>query len=415
MLLGKFQSKEYKSSILNRLYSSVNFKRMIPQAGFFKSSEVFKQLNEEAVKTKMERDKEVKKWTTFLQKPNRPIPKSKEEIEREKLEPYRVKIVKQPKPKCDPNRPPSPIQIPQEEPKRIEEKPFVADTIPFSVETAPTEIKTATLNGNSPPTTTAENGSSPDEIADSEVPDLEPCTEEELTAWRSSAEQEINNPPEQIEPAVEQTSVEPQNVEQTVEITENIGEQSIVPTKPKNPEDELLEQRLAEVQNQLAALSTLPTTIQATLESVSRQLAELMPAFRIRTSIDISGCMNDDSNMKLTEEINIEKETKTEEPQTNMSSSSEFDVKQETTEVDVSIKETDDIHVEITKTIETNGNGTHNGDGDFVSVDEIALSTDEHLLQMKTEKTFMQQESEWIKTREKVRENIALHLRRLSK
>uniref|UniRef100_A0A8W7K9K2 PDZ domain-containing protein n=1 Tax=Anopheles albimanus TaxID=7167 RepID=A0A8W7K9K2_ANOAL len=50
----------------------VNFKKMIPASGVFKQSEVFKTLNSELVQS----EEEDKKWTTFLQKPQRPAPKT---------------------------------------------------------------------------------------------------------------------------------------------------------------------------------------------------------------------------------------------------------------------------------------------------------------------------------------------------
>jgi len=77
-----------------------------------KGSDVFKQLNAEAIKTKEEKEKEDRKWTTFLQKPNRPIPKTKKQIVEEvKNQPYRVNIVKQPKPRVAPDRIPTPDVI----------------------------------------------------------------------------------------------------------------------------------------------------------------------------------------------------------------------------------------------------------------------------------------------------------------
>lgn len=60
------------------------------------SSDVLRTLNEEATKTKAEKDKENRKWTTFLQKPDRPIPKSKQQIEAERraANAYKVTIVR---------------------------------------------------------------------------------------------------------------------------------------------------------------------------------------------------------------------------------------------------------------------------------------------------------------------------------
>lgn len=87
---------------------------MIPTAGVFKQSEVFKTLNSELVQTEDEEGD--KKWTTFMQKPSRPPPKTREEKERETCpasERYQVRIVKQPKPKVAPDyKPPkSPVSV----------------------------------------------------------------------------------------------------------------------------------------------------------------------------------------------------------------------------------------------------------------------------------------------------------------
>lgn len=54
------------------------------------------------------------------------------------------------------------------------------------------------------------------------------------------------------------------------------------PTEDKTEEELALEKQLQEVQRQLLALSTLPSTIQATLDSVTKQLAELLPAFKLQ-------------------------------------------------------------------------------------------------------------------------------------
>lgn len=60
------------------------------------SSQVLRTLSEEASKTKLEKEKENRRWTTFLQKPDRPIPKSKQQLEAERraANAYKVKIVK---------------------------------------------------------------------------------------------------------------------------------------------------------------------------------------------------------------------------------------------------------------------------------------------------------------------------------
>lgn len=82
----------------------VNFYRIQPCNGVCSSSDVLRTLNEEATKTKAEKEQENRKWTTFLQKPNRPIPKSKLQIEaEERAANATVKIVKS-VPKQDPSK-----------------------------------------------------------------------------------------------------------------------------------------------------------------------------------------------------------------------------------------------------------------------------------------------------------------------
>ena len=88
----------------------------MPTATKFKESEVFKTLNNEVTKTVEEKENESKKWTSFLQRPARPKPKTPEEISKEyspKPEQYQVKIVKQPKPKLAPDykEEPKPVSL----------------------------------------------------------------------------------------------------------------------------------------------------------------------------------------------------------------------------------------------------------------------------------------------------------------
>lgn len=81
-------------------------------------AEVLKQHNVIGELVQAEEDK---KWTTFMQKPSRPAPKSREERLRDLNPPaerYQVRIVKQPKPKIAPDyKPPkSPEPVPEPEP-----------------------------------------------------------------------------------------------------------------------------------------------------------------------------------------------------------------------------------------------------------------------------------------------------------
>ncbi|XP_055617766.1 LIM domain-binding protein 3 isoform X2 [Toxorhynchites rutilus septentrionalis] len=95
----------------------VNFKKMIPTSEVFKQSEVFKTLNSELIQTEEE-----KKWTTFLKKPSRPAPKTREEKLRDMHPPterYQVRIVKQPKPKIAPDYKPPKSPEPEPEPEPV--------------------------------------------------------------------------------------------------------------------------------------------------------------------------------------------------------------------------------------------------------------------------------------------------------
>lgn len=50
----------------------------------------------------------------------------------------------------------------------------------------------------------------------------------------------------------------------------------------KTEEELALERQLADVQRQLAALSNLPSTIQSTLDAVTKQLADILPTFKLQ-------------------------------------------------------------------------------------------------------------------------------------
>lgn len=190
------------------------------------------------MKTKAEKDQETKKWTTFLQKPDRPIPKSKFDLEKEhkKANGYKIKICKQPKPKCDPNRSPSPVPVIEPEP-----------------EPTPTEIVL--------------------------VPEPEPQYVEYLNEENVGSEIMPSDDQKQAEQTEEQTQEELLQEERPSDDVMEPNEDTIN-THPKTEEELLIEKQLAEVQRQLLALSSLPSTIQATLDAVTKQLAELMPALK---------------------------------------------------------------------------------------------------------------------------------------
>lgn len=106
----------------------------MPQSGVFKNSEVFQTLQEEKRKTKEDIEAEQKRWTTFLQKPNRPIPQPKVKDEVKKST-YKPPIIKQPKPLVDPEI--------QEKLRSVSPSPFCVSPvhIPLARATASPEPK----------------------------------------------------------------------------------------------------------------------------------------------------------------------------------------------------------------------------------------------------------------------------------
>ncbi|XP_053679484.1 A-kinase anchor protein 12 [Anopheles nili] len=197
----------------------VNFNKMIPTAGVFKQSEVFKTLNSELVQSEESDDK---KWTTFLQRPQRPAPKTPEERKLERNPPterYQVRIVKQPKPKIAPDyKPPkSPEPEPEAEPIPMYDE-YLSERQEAEVETIKTLVEEPSGGGQGEPST-------------------------------GDAEAEPTQSPSEEEPSEE------------------------------------FREQLQNVQKQLEALSALPLTIQATIAALTEQLTALAAPKRKSKSI----------------------------------------------------------------------------------------------------------------------------------
>lgn len=228
----------------------------MPKSGLIKCSEVFQHINADAIKTKGEWENEQRKWSTFLQTPNRPVPKTKADEEAEKIVPYQVRIFKQPKPKVDPTyrapTPPPPTPIPQQ----------------FELMPEPAPQYVEYLNESN----VEENNIPPE---DSEVPDLT----------------------QSVENVVVDDGIEIADVEIVEEIQQ---ERNKTPEIKKSPEEMYLEQQLLAVQKQLLELSNLPFAIQATLDAVTAQLSLLVPAIKQQQNpavnnkspetVDVSSC-----------------------------------------------------------------------------------------------------------------------------
>ncbi|KAJ2941904.1 hypothetical protein O0L34_g10719 [Tuta absoluta] len=255
---------------------SVDFNKIKPIVESLKDSEVLKALNEELLRDAGERKKKEatkEAWTTFLQKPKRPVPRSKfgyykdMEPEEEKVPIYKPKIVKQPKPKIAPDYKPKSFNtglLPWEE-RALHEPtpPPVEPEDPILIPEEPPEIFEAV-----------------DPLPESEVPDLEdsgiplpqPPTPKEATP---PLEETTEDQQEELdlEAVIEETEkiVEEKIVEEMD--SGNIAEQIMSSVQNMVDPNAPLEQQLAQMRAQLAALAQLPGVIQQSLELVTRQLA----------------------------------------------------------------------------------------------------------------------------------------------
>ncbi|KAG4078071.1 hypothetical protein HA402_002122 [Bradysia odoriphaga] len=335
----------------------VNFNRIIPKAGLFKSSEVFKHLNEEAMKTKADKDQETKKWTTFLQKPNRPVPKSRLDLERErqKAQGYKIKICKQPKPRCDPNRPPTPVPVIEPEPE--------PEVQPIELIPGPEPQYVEYLN---------------ETIVESDVP----ATEDQNTG---EAEGEC-----QEEVVKDDTG--------TTDTVESVDENTSINTPPKTEEEILIEKQLAEVQRQLLALSSLPSTIQATLDAVTKQLAELMPTLKQTgqtnaSDVDVeNGLQGNSDNFEYSkvDENDGKIETQTDEVRSETKEDHE-------SETDIVVEEIVDEEI---------NENAENEESVAETVEDDAETTQETIEKQRMEKVFKKQEEEWLDKKEKERKRL---------
>ncbi|XP_017015847.3 fibrous sheath CABYR-binding protein isoform X2 [Drosophila takahashii] len=233
---------------------------IFPKPGVCMSSDVLRSLNEEVTKTKLEKDKENRQWSTFLQRPNRPVPKSKQSLEAERraANAYKVTIVK---------------SAPREKSPMPEAKPAPKETTPPKEEEKQEEPVPEEVESTEPEPEKDEEPLP----TDSEVPNLEQLPESELP---DEQPEKADVPKEVCEAEEVQVPTEPDSpgASEASEATPP-AEPS---TSPKSEEELALERQLADVQRQLAALSSLPSTIQSTLDAVTKQLAELVPTFKLQ-------------------------------------------------------------------------------------------------------------------------------------
>ncbi|XP_060655845.1 histone acetyltransferase KAT6A isoform X3 [Drosophila nasuta] len=272
----------------------VNFYRIFPKPGVCMTSDVLRSLNEEVTKTKQEKEKENRKWSTFLQRPDRPVPKSRQQLEAERraANAYKVKIVK---------------SAPREKSPMPEAKPEVKTETEAETVAKEASPEAAELKAEDQPEEQKEEEEEEPLPTDSEVPNLERLPENDNGSEVANAEADG----EQLEKA-DASKEEPQQDREAVE-EERATEVEVKETTPPKTDEELaLEKQLSDVQKQLAALSSLPSTIQSTLDAVTKQLAELLPTFKLQQQQQQQEQLPqiDEGEQQAKEEEEVEKEQK---------------------------------------------------------------------------------------------------------
>ncbi|XP_037933465.1 myosin-13 isoform X2 [Teleopsis dalmanni] len=281
-----------------------NIMGIFPKPGVCMTSAVLKTLNEEAIKTKAEKDKENKKWTTFLQKPDRPIPKSRQQLEAERraANAYKVKIVKsQPRSERDSVSPF--VQKETDMPTNATQNTDTTNAEETMAESSQNETVSDVLENVAQPaeeidvpnlealqidTNNTADETNEDDVDDDKATDEEKIDKEKEASPENKetiddnkyAEVEINAEKYENEQSTYAAVPKTENTENTEKI--EIEKFEKIEKIEKTEEELALEQQLASVQKQLAALSSLPSTIQATLDAVTKQLAELLPTFKLQ-------------------------------------------------------------------------------------------------------------------------------------
>lgn len=229
---------------------------------------MFKHLNAEAIKTKSELEEEkAQRWTTFLQKPDRPIPKSKAELENERRKEIEQRI------RLD-------MQFKKElAAKEAAEQPADDQQTTNNVD--------ADAAADGPCCDGIHCGTPPCEECDARAASGEKPASTEDNADAAEAKADADADDATIEVA------NSDDREATPEVLEP-------PLPPKTAEELLVEKKLSDIQQQLLALSALPVTIQATLDAVSRQLTDLLPTLS-KTQPISTGVAADEPNAQANE------------------------------------------------------------------------------------------------------------------
>ncbi|XP_067215846.1 enolase-phosphatase E1 isoform X3 [Linepithema humile] len=252
----------------------VNFKKLRPRAPILKDSKVLEELQNIAT-AEPERVQELKRTSTFLQKPQRPVPKLKceQKVEEDDCETYKVVIKKQDKKTVIARLVEKGLLPPGSEATlaRTPEPPELSETITPVVTSEPT-CRSNQEKSNSRPASKTEREEKSDEI-DKVKTEERPESKEEDHRPESRAAESTPNETTTIE---EDSSVSTTDLTAIKANSEKIKE--LVSTEFN------LEQQLENVQRQLLALKQLPNEIENHLRIVSEQLHKIMELSGVQRS-----------------------------------------------------------------------------------------------------------------------------------
>ncbi|XP_018349491.1 PREDICTED: interaptin-like isoform X2 [Trachymyrmex septentrionalis] len=253
----------------------VNFKKLRPRASILKDSKVLEELQNIAI-AEPERVQELKRTSTFLQKPQRPIPKVKNEpkVEEDEGETYKVVIKKQDKKTVIARLVEKGLLPPGSESTIIKtpEPPEPSETTSATQEfvcRAEQEGKSDSRPASKAEETEEKKSDEVDEIEAKERPEFkEEDRPESCKARLTQDEQTV---------AEEDSSV---SISDPVAVKTNNKEKikQLVSTEIS------LEQQLENVQRQLLALKQLPSEIENHLKIVSEQLHMIMELSGVQRS-----------------------------------------------------------------------------------------------------------------------------------
>ncbi|XP_008558434.1 uncharacterized protein LOC103578948 [Microplitis demolitor] len=317
----------------------VNFKKLRPRAPLLKESKVLEELQTIALE-EPPRVKELKHKSTFLQKPERPIPTKKNQIEEvvvDQSECYRVVIKKQPK-KSVTERLVEKGLLDKASAEALTSAPSKSPTLdPSSIQKTISHEQEQTSHNESKGAdeSNAEDGNRRDECQESKsCENLEEECRAETVNEKVESIDNAEDHTERLSPAQSETP------DIKVQPTEPIVEPVIVFDREKVKElvstEISLEKQLENVQNQLLALKQLPAEIENHLKVVSEQLYKIMELSGVKNGSQ-TGSRRSSSDQECKAQVENREEERAETPE---STHEEESTHSEADKNDTSIDET---------------------------------------------------------------------------